>query len=1313
LLTALAAASLLTTMGLTAGPAAAAPGSGGGGGATPAGAAGKAAPTARPGTLAKSLDLSKGAAGAPAAVKDAANKLKLNGKGTQPVFVQLADQSSATVSGKTLRSAKGTPAQKKAAAIKAVKAHREAIAQRANALTALALGNVNAAPMFTVSNALSGFALRATPAQLAKIAGQKDVVKISTIVPKHPDNAHTAQLTNVLESWNDYGKLGDGVTVGVIDTGIDYTHADFGGPGSPEAYDAASESAGSLLYNWRADLPELAQAKIAGGWDFVGDNYDADPTSDNYQPVPHPDPNPLDCNEHGTHVAGTVAGYGENADGDTFTGDYTTLSGDDLDGMRIGPGMAPLATLYSFKVFGCEGSTDVVIEALDTALDPNNDGDFSDALDIVNLSLGSDYGTPDDPENDVVDALAENGVLPVIAMGNGGDLTDIGGSPGNAVRALAVASSVDSFQLLSGIKVNAPESVDSPAVGQVSVAYPWTTAPDVTGQVVELSDPDNLDGCDELSAADAELVTGKVAWLTWDSDDSTRRCGSAARAGNVKDAGAIGAIFTGDVPVFTAGITGDEDIPVFQLTMTETQRLQDAADAGSLNVTFTKDLVNNQPSDDPSLNDLVSSFSSRGTHGSIGVVKPDVTAPGDTIASAGMGTGNEPLVISGTSMATPHTAGIAALVKEAHPAWSTEQLKAAIMNGADHDLYTEADQSGDIYGPARVGAGRIDAHNAINSTVLAYSSDVEGGVSASFGVVEAPAGQTVTVERHVRVQNTSNAAVDVNLGYSPAIEEPGVSYSLSADSLHLDAFGAQDVTITLTAVADDLRHTIDPTMQFIQSGVPRQFLSDASGWLMVAAPDHDLRVPVYGAVKPVSQVSGEPGAVEGGTGVVLTGSGFEQGDPTDPSSWVSLVSVMDFGAESPQLQACEDSSGVGCTINQTAAAGDIQYVGTGVSPDDSGSVDDGWLWFGISTYADWATIGNSTIPYVDFDTNGDGDADYEVYAQNVAGTDVLVAWLIDLSTGKSIDAEPVNMAFGDLDTNVFDSNVVLLPVWPKLIGLTDAASTFPITYTVGTFSYYTNNANGDIDDVGPVTFDAANPAVQVDGPLWQDGGDGFGVPVGVDEKFTKTLVFHLHNASGTRAQTLLLSPFDGFTDLSESSFFYDDIAWLVASGIANGKADGTYGVADPVSRGQMAAFLYRYLHPGQADAQCEGTDRTFADVPASSVFCGDIEWLADAGIANGTGGGKFSPAAKVTRQALAMFVYRTVTGLDDATCEGDVRTFSDVPATNIACGDIEWLADAEIVNGTGDGSTYSPAVNVTRGQMAAFLHRAWEYQQAV
>ena len=96
-------------------------------------------------------------------------------------------------------------------------------------------------------------------------------------------------------------------------------------------------------------------------------------------------------------------------------------------------------------MFGCEGSTNAVIPALDWALDPNGDGDFSDHLDIVNMSLGSDYGPVDDPENAVVDELTAHGVLSVISMGNNGDLTDTGGAPGNAVSSLAVASSVDAL----------------------------------------------------------------------------------------------------------------------------------------------------------------------------------------------------------------------------------------------------------------------------------------------------------------------------------------------------------------------------------------------------------------------------------------------------------------------------------------------------------------------------------------------------------------------------------------------------------------------------------------------------------------------------------------------------------------------------------------------------------------------------------------------------------------------------------------------------------------------------------------------------
>ncbi len=138
---------------------------------------------------------------------------------------------------------------------------------------------------------------------------------------------------------------------------------------------------------------------------------------------------------------------------------------------------------------------------------------------------------------------------------------DVGGSPGNATRSLAVASTVDQYQLRDGLRVNGPAPAQTVA-GQVSVAYDWANQPDVTGNVVALSDPTNTDGCTPLSAADAAAVSGKVAWLEWDDTDATRRCGSAGRSANVKAAGAIGAIFTTKLNVFGAGITGSATIPV-------------------------------------------------------------------------------------------------------------------------------------------------------------------------------------------------------------------------------------------------------------------------------------------------------------------------------------------------------------------------------------------------------------------------------------------------------------------------------------------------------------------------------------------------------------------------------------------------------------------------------------------------------------------------------------------------------------------------------------------------------------------------------
>lgn len=705
----------------------------------------------------------------------------------------------------------------------------------------------------------------------------------------------------MLDTWKSTGKTGDGVKIGVIDTGIDYTHADFGGPGTVSAWYAAHAGQAG---------PFTPTAKVVGGYDFVGDDYNATTTDPDYQPVAH-DPNPIDCEGHGTHVSGTAAGFGVNADGSTFTGDYSTLDGDQLYDMKVGPGMAPKALLYSLKVFGCTGSTDLVIPALDWALDPNGDGDFSDHLDIVNLSLGLDYSPVDDPENAVIDQLAANGVLPVISAGNGGDLTDAGGEPGNAVRSLTVASSVDEYQLRDGLQVNAPADVSGIAAGQVSVAYPWATKPDVTGDVVALTEKANLDGCVALSAADAARVAGKVAWLEWDDNDATRRCGSVARSGNVQRAGAIGAIFTSTLDAFAAGISGSALIPVFQLPKAGTDKLRPAASAGTMNVTFSGSLVATIKDRTPAINDTLSSFTSRGTHGSLGVVKPDVTAPGSTIASAGIGSGNDVAVLSGTSMATPHTAGIAALVKQTHPTWSPEQIKAAIMNTAGHDLFTQTGQTGDRYGPARVGAGRVDALDAVTSSVVAYNTNTAGGVSASFGVVEAPIGRsTLTQTRSIRVQNTGSEPADLSLSYDALISQPGVSYEVTPSSVRIRANGSATVRVVMTVVPGDLRKTLDPTMEatqtdgFTGADRARQFVSDASGRVLISqAGKNDLRVPVYGAAKPVSNTtSRDVPSRTGASTIAVRGNGFLQGEGAQ--TFASTLSVMDLGYTSTKLPTC-------------------------------------------------------------------------------------------------------------------------------------------------------------------------------------------------------------------------------------------------------------------------------------------------------------------------------------------------------------------------------------------------------------------------
>src|SRR5438874_1131896 len=190
--------------------------------------------------------------------------------------------------------------------------------------------------------------------------------------------------------WQSMGLHGEGVKIAIIDSGIDYTHANFGGPGTAEAY-AAAHAKETLPADPRLFGPSAP--RIKGGKDLVGDSYNPDPSNPlTYQPIPHPDPNPLDCNGHGSHVAGTAAGSGVTSAGTTYTGPYNAAPLAAPGSFNIGPGVAPKADLYAVRVFGCEGPTDVTVDAIEWAVD--ND------MDVINMSLGSTFGSKDEPRSE-------------------------------------------------------------------------------------------------------------------------------------------------------------------------------------------------------------------------------------------------------------------------------------------------------------------------------------------------------------------------------------------------------------------------------------------------------------------------------------------------------------------------------------------------------------------------------------------------------------------------------------------------------------------------------------------------------------------------------------------------------------------------------------------------------------------------------------------------------------------------------------------------------------------------------------------------
>ncbi|MCE7007842.1 S8 family serine peptidase [Kibdelosporangium philippinense] len=1037
---------------------------------------------------------------------------------TGPVsaFVELARRPAVDVYNEQSTRAGGHRDQAKQKAREAA----DEIGRTASALaSALKTRDATANLVYTTTNAVAGMVVRADAEAIRELAAKPEVQSIRPVVPKTRTNSSALQVTKTLNAWQNAGKLGDKIRLGIVDDGVDYTHATFGGPGTPAAYTAIDRT--------KTDPSYFPTEKVVGGTDLAGDQYDS--SGGLGTETPAPDLNPISCGDHGTHVAGTAAGYGVNADGSTFRGDHTKLTPQAANDMRVGPGSAPKALIYAVKIFGCLGATELTAKAMDWTLDPNADGDFTDHLDVVNMSLGSDFGAPDDPDSLFVRKLARNGVLSVIAGGNGGDVYDIGGAPGNTPEALTVASTRDPFVLRDAVEVTAPTQAE--AGGQYGMVYKGYDKLDLTQPVVTMATESNKDGCKPFAEADKTKVAGKFVWLDWAPEDSSRRCGSAGRAANAKTAGAAGVLLPSATDHFDAGIAGIDSLPIFQFTATATKPLLPALEAGTLMVRMLGSKRGAYKSNSPEINDTPSTFTSRGVRGP--AVKPDVAAPGDTISSALSGSGNQTLVISGTSMAAPHVAGIAALVRQTHPEWSVEEVKAAVVNTAGDDVRTEP--NGTLLAPQRVGAGRVNAQSALDSQVLAMVLESPGAVSVSFGTVEAVT--RMSASRTVKLVNKGSAPAEFQVAYQEITKTPGVRYEVSRGPVRVPPRGTASVTVTLRV--DDplaMRRTIDPTVAPVQEEYARQFVADASGRLVLTPKSGPaLRVPVYAAPKPVAKLTAEPQVSFDSREqalLPLRGKGLDQGEGRE--SYRSLISVLQLQATSPQLPSCRRKLAKGCTVNDTAKGGDLRYVGvasTAPHAVEQGKPEKAILAFGIATWGNWYNLGSNTVPYVDIDTTGDGKWDFEAAVTKLTGTDVWVVNTVDLAKPgtPSVARVALNGSLGDVDTGVFDTNVAVLPVPLKAIGIDPTAASARISYAVGVAGYYSPPGSGSnlVDSVDGMSFDPLKPGLRATG----QGGDALvflakpgtalsirrdKAVLGID-KSQGLLVLSHHNATGDRA----------------------------------------------------------------------------------------------------------------------------------------------------------------------------------------------------
>ena len=596
--------------------------------------------------------------------------------------------------------------------------------------------------------ALNGVAVRLNGVARSTIAAGPDVAQV-TYQQSYSPRAHEDPDLAIIDGaagWAAAGSTssetdpttwaGHGVQVGVVDTGIDASHPCFDDTGFP-----TTKQIGNPAYtNNKVIVARVFNNKVNQS------GYDAAAVQD-----------------HGTHVAGSVAC------------DLHTPA--DVDGADIPydpSGVAPGAQLGNYNVFPGDvesARTEDIFNALEAAA--------RDGMDVINMSLGGDAHGSQDLGTVVVDNLDRAGIVVTVSAGNEGPGDATIGSPGSAERALtAGAATVGHYVGVpitsGGSQITVGAIGDFPSVPEGNLSAPLKVVMDGTA----LSQ-----ACSPLSAGS---LNGKIALV------SRGTCTFDTKVSNAKDAGAIAVIVVNNIPgdpsAMGSSLAPADSLPAVMAPLSAKSALMAKADQL---VTIVADPAYTRSGSDA----ILANFSSRGPVDVSYRIKPDVVAPGaNVLSSIPMSFCDNTAegcwaFLSGTSMSSPHLAGMSAVVLDAHPAWQAWQVRSAIVNTADQNGVKQTLSPTEVETNVQyVGSGMADLDAAVGAKVALSRPSV------SFGAV--PSGSAQARQQSVTVTNLTSAPLTLPVSVQDSTGDG--TFSVQPRSITLPAGGSETLTVGFT-----------------------------------------------------------------------------------------------------------------------------------------------------------------------------------------------------------------------------------------------------------------------------------------------------------------------------------------------------------------------------------------------------------------------------------------------------------------------------------------------------------------------------------